>query len=226
MLHTIGSHISRIKTPFKLVNQDARLTDRFIYSKMIVFRQDLIQREDSYLITNSDVYQVDSNVELEIIDSVRACGINTNCKFKRTKTPVANNIVLNKHGHLIKMVSSLDGSKKITKTTSRAWINKNKKSTFKYDKNLYYWVEDGYLVFPNLEWESVKIEAFYNNDVLSCKDNYLESTKDKCIKMQDQLFRIPEHLINSLDQLMSTYLQLYIQIPGDMFINKNENIKQ
>ena len=48
-----------------------------------------------------------------------------------------------------------------------------KTTTFKYNNRQYFWYLDGYLYFPNLIWDAVKIEAIFENDVETCDS-------DKC----------------------------------------------
>jgi hypothetical protein len=217
MQYSIRQHISRIKTPFKQVTTDSRLTDRFIYLLLRKHRGFLLKKENDWLLTQQELYQSKTYTELIDVDSVEACGIQTDCTIKRTRERLEN-IVSNINGEIIQSVTSLDGSVKLTKIRQSAWIKKQNKTTSKYDKTLYYWILDGYAYFPNTEWDAVKIVAYFDEDI----NNLCEDDDSKCKDIQDTLFRIPEKSISEMDQLIYMDLQPYIKLPTDVIANKHD----
>jgi hypothetical protein len=217
MQYSIRQHISRIKTPFKQVTTDSRLTDRFIYLLLRKHRGFLLKKENDWLLTQQELYQPKTYTELIDVDAVEACGIQTNCSIKRTKYRLED-IVSNINGEIIQSVTSLDGSVKLTKIRQSSWIKKQNKTTNKYDKSLYYWISDGYAYFPNIEWDAVKIVAYFDEDI----NNLCDDDESKCKDVQDTLFRIPEKSISEMDQMIYMDLQPYIKLPTDIIANKHD----
>ena len=167
--HTIQVHISRIKALLKLNNADARLTDRHIFSLMKKHSIFLLKRDSSWLRVPSTIYQVLHKVDLIEVDAVEACEINTNCTIKRTATRLPG-IVENVDGPIIKRVTSIDATIVLTPIESSGYTRKVGKSTAKYDKTLYYWYINGYLYFPNIKWDAVRIEAYFEEEVKDACD--------------------------------------------------------
>lgn len=218
--HTIQEHISRIKAVLKLNNADARLTDRHIFSLMQKHAVFLLKRDSSWLRVPSTIYQVLHKLDLKEVDSVEACGIDTKCTIRRTIERLPK-IVENVDGPIIKRVTSLDGSTVLTPIESSSYTRKIGKSTAKYDKTLYYWYINGYLYFPNIKWDAVRIEAYFEEEIKDVCDEI-----DSCSYKQNSLFIIPEFLTSAMDQLIMQDISLYLKIPQDQLIQKNENIKQ
>ena len=122
---------------------------------------------------------------------------------------------------MIKGITSLDGYVDVEPTNPLAYIRKLKKSTFKFNKVLYFWMKNGYLYLPNVEWDSIMIEAYFEKDV---KNNCEE--EQPCKNFQDNMFRIPERLAAAMVTMVTEkLLQTYVQIPTDSKIDKNENSK-
>jgi hypothetical protein len=81
---------------------------------------------------------------------------------------------------------------------------------------------NGYLYFPNLEWDAVRIEAYFENKV----ENDCCEEKPFCGYKQDEMFILPDFLISGMDQLIVQDLSVYLKIPQDQLINKSENDKK
>lgn len=218
---TIAQYIAGIRGDLKLNNADTRLTDRHIYLKMFDTRALLLKQSNQWLMSSNDIFQTIYNIELQEVDVVEACGIHTPCKIKRTNIKLPT-MLEDVEGPLIKRITSLDGYVSISLITPLAYIRKRNKSTFKYDKNLYGWVRNGYLYLPDIEWDSIMIEAYFEKDI----DPNNCTVIDPCKNFQDHLFRIPERLASPMVTIVTEkLLQTYIQIPQDTKIDKNENNK-
>ena len=91
---TIREAISRIRNVFKLVNEDAFLTDRFIYSLLIKHSKTLIRRQDveNKLMQYDSLFETLPYVELIEVDKIEAdCArLKTGCKIMRTKRNYQN----------------------------------------------------------------------------------------------------------------------------------------
>ena len=218
---SIREHISRIKATLKLNNADARLTDRHIYALMKKHSSFLLKRDSSWLKVSSSIYQTMAKMDLIEVDTVEACNIDTDCNIKRSRYKLQN-VIENQDGPIIRRVASLDGSTIVTPTESSAYFRKIKKATAKYDKSVYYWYMNGYLYFPNLEWDAVRIEAYFENKV----ENDCCEEKPYCSYKQDEMFILPDFLISGMDQLIVQDLSVYLKIPQDQLINKSENDKK
>lgn len=223
-METNGQHIARIKNNFKLTSSDTVITNRFIFSLMkkhraFVVNRDVLQR----LVQQDSLFQTITFEELVSVDSVEACNIKSECRIKRTKDKIPG-LMENNNGVVIRWVGGLDGTQEIKHINSNAFQRKLRKPTFKYNKEKYYWFRDGYLYFPNVEWDAVRVEGYFTEDIINeCVDC---GEKEKpCINKLDEIFRIPEYLVSSMDQLIYQDLSVHVQLPYDEAPNDNENLK-
>lgn len=218
---TIGDVVSRIRNQVKGVKQDAFLTDRMIYSFVLKHAKWLMRREDSKnkLMAFSSVIQTLDYVELIEVDKVEACctGIKSDCTIKRTKEKLPI-FMQGYFGPLIRAVTSLDNSEIMQPTTPTVYVRFTNGSTFKYNKTHYYWFLNDYLYFPNLEWDSVRIEGIFEDDVSkwTCEE-------DNCIQRQNQSFNVPDYLLGEIESQVFKDLMGTYQIPPDP-ANDKQNI--
>lgn len=215
---TIGDVISRIKSQVKSVKQDAFLTDRMVYSFVLKHAKWLMKREDgkNKLMAFSSVMQTMDFVELIEVDKVEACctGIKSDCKIKRTKEKLPV-FMQGYYGPLIRAVSSIDGSELVQPTTSVNYTRFSNGSTFKYNKTKYYWFLNDYLYLPDIEWDAIRIEGIFEDDISkwTCEE-------DDCMLRQDQSFNVPDYLFAEIEsQVFKDLLGLY-QIPPDTAADK------
>lgn len=161
---TIGEVISRVRNQFKGSKQDAFITDRLLYSVIMKYAKLLMRRQDTLnkLMKFNSVFQTLNFVELIEVDRAEAdCrGIDTGCYFKRTKDKLPT-MMEGYWGPLIRAVTSIDLSEDIDPTYPITFEKISKQKTFKYNKKHYYWYLNGYLYFPNLEWDAVRIEGVF-----------------------------------------------------------------
>jgi len=216
--NTIGDVVSRIRSQMKGNTQDAFLTDRMIYAFVLKHAKWLIKREDSKnkLLAFSGVMQVMDFVELIEIDKVEACctGIKSSCTIKRTKDKLPV-FLQGYYGPLIRTISSLDGSEELQPTLPSTYVNLSNSKNFKYNKTKYYWFLDDYLYFPNLEWDAIRVEGLFEDDIsaYTCAD-------DECMVRQDQSFNVPDYLLGELESQVYKDLMGEYQIPIDTAIDK------
>ena len=211
MSTTVGEAISRVRNTLKAVKEDPFLTDRTIYYSIIKYGQSLMKREDNLarLMRISNIFRVMPYVELIEVDKVDAAcvGVYSGCYFKRTKERIPD-LLTGLQGPIFRTVSSVDGSVELYRTDPGTFVSMTKTTTFKYNKRQYWWYLDGYLYFPNLEWDAVKIEAIFENDVETCDS-------DKCVIKQDQSLNIPDYLFSEIEQYVIKELTMSIQVPTD-----------
>jgi hypothetical protein len=216
--NTIGDIVSRLRTQFKGDRQDAFLTDRMIYTFVLKTSKFLMKREDSKmkLLVFSSVMQTMDFVELQEIDKVEACctGVRSDCTIKRTKEKLP--IFLQGYfGPLIRTISSIDGSEELQPVLPTTYVSLSKSKNFKYNKTKYYWFLNDYLYFPNLEWDAVRIEGIFEDDISkwTCEE-------DQCIVRQDQTFNVPDYLLAELEMQVYKDIMGIYQIPADTAIDK------
>lgn len=211
---TIGDSISRVRNQIKGVGQDTFLTDSLIYSVIMKYGRAYIHRQDSQskIVRMDGLFQPLDFVELEEIDKVLAgCrGIKSNCTFRRSIKKLPE-IMEGYNGPIIRSVTSLDFSQEFTRTTASKFEKTANQKTFKYNKTKYYWYSDGYLYFPNIDWDAVMIEALFTEDVSG-----FNCDTDPCVYIQDTKFFIPDFLFAEIEQNVIKELVMLLQIPEDM----------
>lgn len=215
---TIGQVISRIRSQVKGVKQDAFLTDRMIYTYVLKHAKWLMRREDSKnkLMGFSGVIQTLDFVELIEVDKVEACctGIKSNCKIKRTKDKLPL-FLQGYYGPLIRTVSSLDNSEELQPILPSSFLAIANSKNFKYNKTKYFWFLNDYLYFPNLEWDAIRVEGIFEDDI-----SKWTCAEDNCTLKQDQNFNVPDYLLGELEAEVGKDIMGIYQIPLDMASDK------
>jgi hypothetical protein len=210
---TVGDITSRIRSQVKAVRQDSMLTDRLIYSIILKHSKWLMKREDSKnkLMSFSGVMQTMDFVELVEVDKVEACctGLKSDCTIKRTKDKMPI-FLQGYYGPLIRTVASLDGSEEMQPTHPSTYLNLSKSKNFKYNKSKYFWYLDDYLYFPNTEWDAVRIEGIFEEDI-----SMYTCEADSCLQKTDLLFNVPDYLFGELEAAVLKDIIAMYQIPSD-----------
>ena len=220
---TIGNILSRIRTQVKAVRQDALLTDRVIYTFVLKHAKWLMKREDgkNRLLGFSGVVQTMDFVELIEVDKVEACctGLSSDCKIKRTKEKMPV-FMQGYYGPLIRTVASLDGSEELQPTNPNSYLAMSRSKNFKYNKAKYFWYLDDYLYFPNLDWDAIRIEGIFEDDIsrFTCEE-------DSCKVRSDESFNIPDYLHGEIESQVFKDLAGMIQMPTDMPNDKQNALR-
>ena len=216
--NTIGDVISRIRSQIKAVKQDAFITDRMIYSIILKHAKWLMKREDSKnkLLVFSGVMQTMDFVELVEIDKVEASctGIKSDCTIKRTKDKLPV-FLQGYYGPLIRTISSIDNSEELQPILPSSYIALSNSKSYKYNKTKYYWFLNDYLYFPNLEWDAVRIEGIFEDDISrwTCEE-------DNCKLRQDDTFNVPDYLLAEMESQVLNDLNITYQLPPDTVSDK------
>jgi len=216
--NTIGDVVSRLRSQLKGNTQDAFLTDRMIYAFVLKHAKWLMKREDgkNKLLAFSGVIQTMDYVELVEVDKVEACctGVSSDCTIRRTKEKLP--IFLQGYfGPLIRTIASIDGSEELQPTLPSTYARLSNSKNFRFNKTKYYWFLDDYIYFPNLEWDAIRIEGIFEDDIsaFTCEE-------DSCLVKQDQSFNIPDYLIGELEGQVFKDIMGEYQIPADTAIDK------
>lgn len=212
---TIVEATARVRNLVKGVNQDSFLTDRFLYSLIMKHARLLMQRQDNKnrIMKFNTVFQTLDFVELIDVDRVQASclGVSSDCTFKRTKNKLPTMIDGTHFGPLIRAVTSLDLSEELTPTFPTSYEKMSRQKTFKYNKNKYYWFLDGYLYFPNTEWDAIRLEGVFEDNISAYNCNLA----DDCTPVSDKTINIPEYLFPEIEQLTLRDLGVMMQMPQE-----------
>jgi len=211
MATTIGESISRVRNLVKGVTEDAFLTDRLIYSLIIKYGKMVIKKEDNQnkLMRIRSLFKRIPCVELVEVDKIEACcsGIKSNCTIRRTKEKIPL-MLEGVYGPLVRSITSIDGSIELYPTISTIYTSIANSTNYKYNTNKYYWFLNGYIYFPDIEWEAVAIEAMFEDSIQGflCEG-------DSCNLRQSDTINIPEYLFAEIEQFAVKDLLTVIQIP-------------
>jgi len=198
----------------KAVKDDAFVTDRFLYSLIMKYGRALLRREDSRakLMRISSLFTTIPCIELIDTSPIEACclSIPTGCYIKRTKVKLPG-ITDGVHGPIFRLVSSVDRSQEVYQTDAATYERMLRSVNFKYNKKKYFWYIDGYLYFPNLDWDSVLIEGLFDDDTSAFQcDPALQ-----CVMRQDQDIAIPDYLFAEIENMAKADLGISAQLPTD-----------
>lgn len=215
---TIGEAISSVRNQIKAVRQDAFLTDRFLYNLFLKHSKLLIKREDgrNKMLSFASAIQSLDYVELVEVDKIEAncAAINSHCKIKRTKDKLPV-FMQGYYGSLIRSITSLDGSEEMQQTIPGKYLRLSNSTNFKYNKSKYYWYINEYLYFPDLDWDAVRIEGMFEDDI-----SMFTCAEDQCIIRTLQNVNVPDYLYAEIEALTIKDLLIMYQIPADHSIDK------
>ena len=96
----------------------------------------------------------------------------------------------------------------------------SRSKNFKYNKTKYYWYLNDYLYFPNLEWDAVRIEGIFEDDISS-----FTCAEDNCVQKVDQPFNVPDYLSGEIENNVFKDLVGMLQLPSDVTADK-QNISR
>lgn len=221
---TIGNVISRLRDTIKATKQDAFVTNRFIYNLVLKYGHMMMRREDgkNKLLSFSSAIQSLDAVELIEVDKVEACcvGVKSGCTIKRTKERIPL-FMEGYYGPLVRSITSVDGSEELQPTIPSSYLQITNSSTFKYNKSKYFWYINEHLYFPDLEWDFVRIEGIFQDDVAG----FTCTKADDCISRYEQYISIPDYLLAEVENLVLKDLMVMIQVPSDPTNDKQSPLR-
>lgn len=211
---TIGESISRLRNALKAVNEDAFLTDRFIYSVFIKYAKGLIRRQDNEnkIMRYDSLFELLPYVELIEVDKIEAncAGLKTGCKIMRTKRKLPT-VFQGSLGPIFRNVGPIDGSDTFQQINSAVYLVMTNSTNFKYNKCHYFWFRNGYLYFPDIKWEAVQIEGMFEEPT----DDFCNLNSTDCTIMQHKELTLPEYLFAEAEQMTLQELLTLAKIPVD-----------
>jgi hypothetical protein len=220
---TIGESISRVRNLVKAAKQDAYMTDRFIYSLIVKYAKLYIKRQDNLNIRLkfASLFRTLPCVELVETNKIEACcgSLPDSCKIMRTREKIPLPFE-GSYGPFIRTVASIDGSTEVYRTQPAAFVSMSKTTTFKYNKQKYYWYMNGYLYLPNVEWDAIMLEGIFQDDIsiFTC------TSEEVCAIRQNEVLPIPDDLFAEIEKQVLQDLSIEIQVPVDTNISDKQNI--
>ncbi|MDB4301031.1 hypothetical protein N9926_00975 [Flavobacteriaceae bacterium] len=219
----ISEVISRIRGQVKAEVQDAFVTDRYVYSLIIKYAQVLMRRQDfaNKLMKFNAVWKTLPYVQLIDVDRIEAScsGIQSGCTFKRSKEKLPN-MIEGYWGPLIRTLSSIDGSIEMQATQPGTYTSMTKTTSFKYNTTKYWWYINGYIYIPNVEWDAIKIEGVFDDNIGA----WLCEEGAECIPRYEQEINIPEALFAEIEAQVINAMMVTVKIPvvdGDNKVDIN-----
>ena len=219
----ISEVISRIRGQVKAEVQDAFVTDRYVYSLIIKYAQVLMRRQDfaNKLMKFNSVWKALPYVELIDIDKIEATcsGIQSGCTFKRTKEKLPD-MIEGYWGPLIRTISSIDGSIEMQATQPGTYTSMTKTTSFRYNTTKYWWYINGYIYIPNVEWDAIKIEGVFDDNIGA----WLCEEGAECTPRYEQEINIPEALFAEIEAQVISAMMVTVKIPvvdGDNKVDIN-----
>lgn len=210
---TIGETVSRVRNIMKGAKEDAFITDRFLYSIILKYAKMLIRRQDTEnkIMRFQSLFETLPCVDLIEVDRVEACcaGIKSKCIIKRTKEKLPT-VLEGAYGPLFRTISSIDGSTQVYKTAPSTYTNIANSKNYKYNNNKYYWYLNGYLYFPNIEWDAVAVEGLWDESI-----GYLKCDGDACLLRQEDQTHFPEYLFAEIESMVLKDLSILVQLPQE-----------
>ena len=216
---TINEVISRIRGQVKAEVQDAFVTDRYIYSLITKYAKFLMRRQDfaNKLMKFNSIWSFLPYVELIEIDKVEAqcTGIQTGCTIKRTKNKLPD-MIEGYWGPLIRTVSSIDNSIELQPTQPGTYTSITKTTSFRYNKKKYYWFLNNYLYLPDNDWDAVRVEAVFDDDISA----WLCDEGNQCVPRYEQELKIPDFLLAEVESQILNVMFNTMKVPSEDSDNK------
>jgi hypothetical protein len=221
---TIRESVSRLRNLIKAVNEDAFITDRFLYSLLIKHCKAILNRKDveNKIMMYEPLFETLPYVELIEIDKIEAncANIKTGCKIMRTKKKLPT-LMTGGDGPLIRIVSSIDGSDTFQQCLSAIYVAMANSTLFKYNKTHYFWYKNGHLYFPNILWDAVSVEGVFEESITG----YCKLSDEDCVLIQDSNLKLPDYLFSEVEALAFQDLGMLFKIPEDTADNSQNLLK-
>jgi len=216
--------VSDIKASNRILSGDAVLNDRAILSHAINVSKQLIRRELNLrkLTTTDSIYTVIPCLELIEVDLSECCSYADECTIARTKTQIPR-IEESNYLNAIQAVFSINQKIKLKEITPSRYINIL--NLPKRINETYFWLQNNYLYVTNPNVETVKLIAWFAEEVPteilypqgcdSCKCKEVINT-ELCKNPMDNEFKAPGYLHKPIIDMTTEYLlRTYFNVPMD-----------
>jgi hypothetical protein len=223
---TLRKMVSDIRGMTKLISTDNLITDRVISSEIRNNTQLLVKREANLrkLWATDTVFTTIPCMELKEVPISECCGYTDPCQVARTKFKLPR-ISEGNYQYLIQGVWSINAmggqGTKFKEVTINRYLNLLKLPYIK--KQEYYWIANEYLYVSNPMLKSIRIAAFFEEDVPNeimypeCGCGNVEyNLDDYCKNPLDKEYACPGYLEQQvLAMTTQKLLQTYFRINDD-----------
>lgn len=206
----VREFISTIRNELNSITLDGRVSNRYLFSKVIQYADIIIKREsDSRRLFNStNLFKVEDCFELKETSVVNCSNIALpKCRMVMKSILPLPTFYSSIYGNLL-IVSSVDDSGRFEMTTPENYKNILNRE-FK-PRTGYYWINNGYLVTPDSEIEVVKLRYIPKLELKNGLDTELG---------------VPEWLLADILKYVVTDVRNSFSIIKDEDPNMNVNIK-
>jgi hypothetical protein len=231
--------VSDVRGMHKLLSSDSLITDRVIFSEIRNNSLFLIKRETNLrkLWATDTVFTTIPCLEMEEVSISECCNYVDECTISRTKFKLPG-LAEGNYQYVIQGVYSINvlggKGKKLKEITVNRYINLLKLPIIK--KEEYYWITNGYLYVNNPMIKSIRIAAFFEEDVPNdimypeCGCNTQVSEEEFCKNPLDKEFALPGYMEQPVLQmtsqkLLQTYFNLKTDISSDGIDGQAPNTK-
>jgi hypothetical protein len=223
---TLRKMVSDIRGMNKLISTDNLITDRVIASEIRVNTQLLVKREANLrkLWATDTVFTTIPCLELVEVPISECCAYTDPCTVARTKFKLPR-ISEGNYQYLIQGVWSINAmggqGKKLKEITINRYLNLLQLPIIK--KQEYYWIANEYLYVNNPNLKSVRMAAFFEEDVpndlmypeCGCGNVEYDLT-EYCLNPLDKEYACPGYLEQQvLAMTNQKLLQTYFKIDDD-----------
>ncbi len=216
--------ISDIRTSLRSVTHDEWIPALYIWWKLRSIAALFIKREadDKRLFRYQDLFTPVRCFSLKETSLIDCCNISIpGCKKVMKSIEKLPDMYSTRFGYLIS-VMSVDYDKDYIQTTPKGY-RYIKSREFQDPRLRYFWIENGYLVVPDSTVEVVTLSAMFINKADAKRLNSC-CEDEECIRLLDEEFVAPEHLIEdiktaTIKNLLGSYKQL---VPDEMTNNNSQ----
>lgn len=177
--------ISLVRNELNTITLDDKISNRYIYSKLITYADIIIKRESDTrrLFNSTNIFSVDDCFKLKESKLINCTTVYIpNCTTVMKSVNKLPTFYSSIYGNLL-IISTLDESNRFEQTTPENYKNIANRE-FK-PRTGYYWINDGYLVIPNSEVEAVKLR-------------WVDKKEVNQVTSLDEKIGIPEWLISDV----------------------------
>ena len=230
-MSTVRDVISRVRSTNKLINANDLINDRVIAAELKSRSIVLIKRETNLRrLWNTDtIFTTLPCIEMEEVPLSKCCDYISDRTISKSKLPLPR-ISEGNYQYLINYITDLDSSKSIKYMPIKRYINRLKLHL--HTNEVYYWIQEDFLFITNPVVKSVKVSAFFEEDVpfailypKDCNCN-TDETPDCPSNPLDLEFKCPGYLETPTIDMTSKYLRETYLSTGDIKTEANQDTQR
>lgn len=218
----VSEIVSQIKTKLRLVNADARFSNKFIWSTTASNMRTFIKREGDKLGLMRLDYLFQTLKCVEVIEAPAiddCCGVRSKCKVWRTKDKIPK-MYQDQAGVILKSVFTIDGGAEYSKITIQEYMRKLENPNSKWDKSRYFYFNNDYLYFPMHPVKMIMVKGYFEDKIFNCCKG---EPSEECSPKMEQDIYFPFGLEGIvIDKVILDLANIALRLQPDNQIDKNE----